>query len=367
MSLTPPSESRTREDWIDLARAASVVLVVLYHVDLWHLAAVASPATHEAQWTSANNVAGGFRMPLLLMLSGMLASGKIRRGRPALRSAAANYWLYAVWTTIYAVAYALVALPTPEGVRGLADWAGQLVRPETPLWYVWALAVYMTGLWLLRRVPSWLVLAGLLVPIATIDAGHTIWLKMPVLAFYFALGAYTAPWLRGTVRHRTWRVVGMGLVGVGLTTVLLHLLPATFATLQLAFVVGNVGKGLLALGLCRFVSMVPVVDRIGAWVGRHTLTIYVFHPLLLGGWMLATTGTMHAMLLRLGALAVIYPLVLTLAIVGAALLLEQGLRRVGANFLFGLPAPLQHRLLSWERGPVAEVTSHEPAAARRAA
>ncbi|MEL4357542.1 MULTISPECIES: acyltransferase family protein [unclassified Luteococcus] len=346
---------RPRETWIDLARGACVLLVVLYHVVLWHLQQVDTPPLRSGTWVGLNDVAGGIRMPLLLMLSGLLAAGKIGRGRSAVRGAAANYWLYAVWLTVYAVAWSLFVFPTPEKVTLGSSWATQLLLPGTPLWYVFALSCYLLFLWLARPLPGWLVIALLAVPMLFLHPGQRMWMKVPVLAIYFAIGVYASGWLKRTLRSRAWALVLAGVIGYLVSGRMVGLAGGRWELLQASFFVGNLGKGLTALGLAWYASRLGAAARLGAWVGRHTLAIYVMHPLLLGALMLATSHSpaLAGLPARLGGAAVGYPLLVTALIAAMALALEVALKKLGVHFLFGLPGAWDRRLRGWERGPVA--------------
>lgn len=345
--VAPP---KVREDWIDIARGASVLLVVFYHVGLWHLPQVATPGLRENTWNSINDVAGGIRMPLLLLLSGMLGSGKIRRGRPALRAVLANYWLYLVWLTVYAL-IALV-LPMPS-LTFQTNWAQQLLAPDTTLWYVFALACYYLVEWLCRPLPSWLLVLLLLAPILLIDpgpAGRHLWLKVPILAFYFSLGVHIAPMLKRWVHERAWLLVVIGAALYLVAGRVLFLAHGNWHLMQLDFVVGNLGKGLAALGFAWYAAKLGPLSRLGSWIGKHTLSIYVLHPVLLGLVLLyaAHHGSVAHLVASLGAAAVFYPVLLVAAIAAVALGLEQVLRRVGATALWGLPKPVMRRVTSWE-------------------
>lgn len=135
--------------WADAARGASVLFVVLFHVLLWHLndyrATMWGPA--DRVWTKFNAVLGSLRMPLLLGVAGLVASRRILLGLSEPRNlvrAASNYYLYVVWLLIYAVYFAFVSDPAlPHRVDGLADVVFQLVFPNTTLWFVYALALYV--------------------------------------------------------------------------------------------------------------------------------------------------------------------------------------------------------------------------------
>lgn len=339
-----------REPWIDLARGVCVLLVVLYHVVLWHLPQLAAPRLRPATWDHLNDVVGGIRMPLLLMLSGMLAQGKVSRGRAAVRGAVANLWLYAVWLVVFALVYALAPLPTPQSVALGTDLARQLVLPGTPLWYVFALACYLLLMWAVRPLPTWLVLVALAVPTLLLHPGDRMWMKVPVLTVYFAIGVRLAAPLREAVRRRAWALVLLGVALYVTGGVMTRVAGTDWTALQASFLVGNLGKGAAALGLAWYAAHLGPLAGAGAWLGRHTLTVYVLHPLLLGAVMavVARTGALDGLLGRTGGLALLWPAVLTVAVTALALALEPVLRRLSGGALFGLPEPVARRLAVWE-------------------
>lgn len=348
MSTQNTAPTPSRQPWIDVARGGSVLLVVLYHVVIWHAALLPAPGLHADLWERVNNTAGGIRMPLLLLLSGMLAAGKIERGRPALRAALANYWLYVVWLVVAGIAMALVAMPLPEQVGGPLDIVRQLVAPETTLWYLFALACYLVVMVALRPLPVWLVLVLLAIPAIVVDPGRVIALKVPALAVYFAIGVQLSGWLRANASRRFAPLLVASLVLVLVGSRLSSLATAGTAAMRASWLVGNLGKGLGAIALATLVGRLGVVARPLAWVGRHTLSIYVLHPLLLGLYLSVAGGLVATWLPRTGQAAIAYPALLVLAVAAAALALEQALRRAGATALFALPARLD--VLGGRRG-----------------
>lgn len=346
-----------RQAWIDMARGGCVLLVVLFHVVIWHLPMLHGDL-HPQTWAALNNVVGGIRMPLLLLLSGMLASGKVARGRPALRSAAANYWLYVVWLTIYALVIPPLHTEAVGTVHPGTDWLQQLVAPETPLWYIFGLAVFMTGLWLLRRlhVPIPVILAALLVLTLLVRPGDVIALKVPDLAFYYVLGVWSAPWLKRHVHAQPWLLLGAGAVLAVVPSICARLgMPSV--VMDLSFVAGNVGKGLGALAIMAMWERWLGALRPLAWVGRRTLSVYVMHPVLLACWIALDIhfGIATRLVDLMGPAAIIYPALLTLVTAAMALAIEQVVRRGPMEMAFELPKPWMARLQRWERGPVAAV------------
>ncbi|MGO4955729.1 acyltransferase family protein [Luteococcus sp. Sow4_B9] len=366
--MTHPQKP-ARQPWIDMTRGACVLLVVLYHVVLWHLPHLESPTMKADLWTRLNDVVGGIRMPLLLMLSGMLASGKLTRGRAALRGAAANYWLYVVWLTVYALVMPILGVAEAGQVRPGLDWLQQLVAPQTPLWYVFALATYMVVLHLLRGVHPAIVLALLTALTLFIVPGENIALKVPYLAIYFAVGVYAAPLLKRVAAEKPWAllVAGIALLAVPKVIGLVPNLPT--AGIQLTWLFGNLGKGLFMMGAVVLWCVLLRPMHWLAWVGRHTLAIYVMHPPLLALWMWldAQTGFPQRLATLLGPLAVLYPALGVAVISATALLLERLVRRGPVEALFGLPAGWNASLQRWEAADPRAATGTGPAPRRAAA
>ncbi|GMA86216.1 hypothetical protein GCM10025868_14660 [Angustibacter aerolatus] len=197
---TPVAAPSARLDWVDAARGACVFAVVLFHVTLWHVLPLLSrehdPATQALR--QVNAYLGSLRMPLLLLISGLLAASTLRRGlgdgKVRLRIAF-NAYLYLVWLVVYTVFY-LSATPagTPHRIDSLGEAARRLVLPETPLWYVFAMALYAAVLAALHRVPPLAVLVGLAVlsvVTSAVSDGDGLAVKVP-LAVFFAAGVYGA-------------------------------------------------------------------------------------------------------------------------------------------------------------------------------
>ena len=138
--------------------------VVLFHVWIWVLEPLPTDYWAPAKdgWTYVNSHFG-IRMPLLLLVSGCLASRAIRSGIRAPKvhlRIATHYYLYVVWLGVLTLfSFTLPAGDLPHRIGSIGDALGQLLVPDTPLWYVMALAVFTLVLALVARVPPWLVLS----------------------------------------------------------------------------------------------------------------------------------------------------------------------------------------------------------------
>lgn len=346
----PPSISNHRAsarlEWVDTARAACVIAVVAYHLYIWHFVSmgVTGGSVAGTAWEEISDDLGALRMPLLLVLSGTLAATTIRRSSgsgKARRYVVSNYYLYVVWLVVYAVAGAFLGQYNPTGdLDGTLPVVLQLVVPDTTLWFVFALAVYLPALILLGKVPPLLivgVLAVFNVAVALLaDGTEPLGLKVIRLAVYFAIGVYAKDLIFRLVLTRKYAMAGVGLAAVPLLTAVSFLgIPAALnETLHLF-------RALAFVGGCFGVTAVLVqfrwCARFGRWVGAKTLAIYVLHPVLVIALSILAKGPLRGLFDIVAdstALALLYPVGSTALIVITCLLIERALIvcRLGALF-----------------------------------
>src|SRR5512133_2843605 len=211
MATAPEVSVGIRLRWIDAARGACVVAVVFHHVCL------CLPPLGHAPWqpglveeTKMDAYVTSVRMPVLLAISGMLAARRISDGwaRPgAAVRAASSYYLYVVWLALYFALDLVFSSVNPWRMGSISDFLTQLFLPESPLWYIFALALYVTLLTSLRRVPPWLVLGALAtLSVAVLSLGLEgrmwWWLTVPEKAVFFAVGVYGGWLLKALAARR---------------------------------------------------------------------------------------------------------------------------------------------------------------------
>ncbi|GEK21305.1 acyltransferase family protein [Cellulomonas xylanilytica] len=341
--------------WVDATRGYSVAAVVLFHVVLWWT--LASPAgiadPGDSLWRTVNSWLGSVRMPVLLAASGLVMSRQVRAGlhrSTTVFRAVGNYYLYLVWLALYAVFFVVVpATELPHRIDGVGDLLVQVVAPATTLWYLFALAVFIPVLAAARRVPAWLVLTAL-VPLSvwahTLDDTASFWPRILEVFVFFAVGVYGAPLLR--------RLGERGGPGLLLATAVL----AAGVTLLGRVMEGPVLGGVLfvlrgtAFMLLAVVAVALVVRwgpalRLGVGLGRHTLAVYVLHPLWIYLLLWATAGAAGALVdgvLGSAVGALLAPLAITAAVIALSLGVEVLTRRAGWSALWELPRPVRARL-----------------------
>lgn len=354
---TTPLASATRLDWPDVLRGACVVAVVLYHLHIWVYDALPSDSRLASVFLrQVDDRLGIFRMPVLLVMSGLLASRGLRAGwrsGTAVLRAATNGYLYVVWLVLYlAVFTAAAGTGYPPLVASPADALRQLVVPHTPLWFLLALGVYALVLrsliWL--RVPPAVVLGvGLGLMFVPEAPGYIELTKVATHFIFFAAGVHLADPLRRLARPNRWAAIIATVTLLGLLAVVNEILD---------------GLGLLGWNLIRLVVVVPVLvlaGQVAGWrplpafgrtVGRRTLAIYVLHlPMLIPVWWSAVpdgaplarfaTDPVGGLLFVVGAVVVVVLL---------SLAADRLLRRIPGNPLLGLP-PALRRHVPGPQGP----------------
>ncbi len=340
--------ARPRLAWVDATRGYCVAAVVLFHVVLWHFGsngAEVAPAAGRL-WGFVNSALGSVRMPVLLAVSGLVLARQVREGlhlRTTGFRAANNYYLYVVWLLVYAVFYGVFA---QAYLHHRVDGWGivrQLVVPATTLWYIYALALYIVVLAVVRRVPPWVVLSVLVVLSTVVHSARfgdlALWLKVPELFIFFAIGVYCADLVRGFAeRANLTRLLLALVVAVGITA------AGQLATTPLADSLLFVLRGTAFMALA--VTVVPLavrwhpVRRLGAALGQRTLIVYTMHPLLIGVLTIVATGPARKAFERVWATelwAVLYPLVVTLVIVLVCMGFQILAERARLGLLFEMP------------------------------
>ncbi len=338
-----------RSEWIDASRGACVVAVVLLHVCLWQYrpwrASVWTPAADG--WAWVNGYLAAVRMPLLLTVSGLLAARRVALGwgsPAALVRAGGSAWLYVVWLVVYAAFYAAMPPgPLPHRIEGIGDVARQLVAPETPLWYVFALACYIVVMTSVRQLPTWVVVGSLTVlsiAVQTWWTGDRMTAKVPELAVFFALGVRFAAPVRARVPH-------LGPVQIGALAVFAAA-NVLMARLVLPAVPDAALDLLRGLALAAFaVAAVTVAVRwrplgsLSTSIGRRTLPVYVLHlPLLLLAVVLLGDRPPAALgrAVATPGVAALWPLVMTGLVITASLVVHRAMLTARLGVLFAMPA-----------------------------
>lgn len=338
-----------RIEWIDAARGLCVIAVVLFHVGLWHFLTFDHPSSVAfAIWETVETALGTVRMPLLLAVSGMLAASKIRNGfsnGKVWNTSLTNYYLYAVWLLFYA----LLSIPmagdgVPHRFGSVGDFFLQLAAPDTPLWFVFALAIYVPLLTFCRKLPPAVVLAALaalriLTALLVDSDADQVW-KVPELALFFAIGVYGKRLFLYIAEARKLLYAAVAIpafLGLSGLSFALDLHPAID---QAVFILRGMAAVVALVAVISALTVNRAAAAAGSWVGKRTLGIYVLHVPVIDGIVLAFQGPLAPaapVIANSVPMALMYPLALTAVVVTACIGLENLLKKCGLGFLFRRP------------------------------
>ncbi|TFC29599.1 hypothetical protein E3O25_05075 [Cryobacterium sp. TMT1-3] len=268
-----------REAWIDVAKGIAITLVVLYHAIMYldevGLAGALAPL---------NPLFDTFRMPLFFFMSGILAASAIRLAYRQLfrKRISLLLYLYIAWVTLQTLF--ILALPpiSPTGTPN-ATWASLVtlfVRPSSNLWFIYALPLFFTLAWLMRRWPP-LLQIGLTAAVAVLFGSQLLhtgspWDKMGKYLVFFIAAIYLGPMVRRLVPFvRWWHVVFfcVGYAGLVVVTTKLALTRVPFVLLVLSTLAVVVG-----ITVAVVLARLPAFDFVRA-LGSRTLPIYLVHTL----------------------------------------------------------------------------------------
>lgn len=357
-----PDRPPGRIAWLDLARALSILLVVLYHVAVSAGPELLGGSESAAArwWTGVNVALIPLRMPLFFLIAGALATGAIRRPwRAVLRPRVLDLlWPYLLWCLLSALTgWPRYAPADPLGFLA-GEVTGMLVI-GSPYWFLAVLPIFFALARLGRRRPATMVAlalaAYLLAPVLQawmVTAGADRDLAYGI----FQLTDNALWYLLGVAGHGTLLAVGARvravpglLAGTALLLVFCVLAAAVLRSDAPLAVVRLLELAASLTGLAAAVTWIPLlarrptVARLGAHLGSRTLVIYLVHPILLNlavvPWMLVGADDLTTTVVR--ELLVI-PVVAAVAVLGS-LAVDRAIARWGPAWLLAAPATRRPR------------------------
>lgn len=340
LQVMPSHRDALRTPWIDAARGVAVVLVVLMHYFIFTVSPhLTENSNTKNAWEDTIEVLGAFRLPMLFAVSGMLSAKYIASGpRASWRRARSSYYLYVAWLFAYAAVSLVAPASAPYGQWDLHTLLQNIYDPRTPLWFVFALAVYVTVLPLLRRVPAGVVLGALLVLSICVvfipgGDGQIFWLRVLQYAFFFGVGVYARPVIIWVVAPKRWWVPTLLALVAGIAAAHKGELATEPLAVSALTTVINVVALLGGLGVIALLCNLPAFRVAASWTGKQTLPIYLLHiPSL---WLVSA---IPAELFGRGKLTTLmWPVVGTVMVVGLCLAAGWLIRRAGGWFMFAPP------------------------------
>jgi fucose 4-O-acetylase-like acetyltransferase len=336
---------RGRAAWADFARGVSVVLVVLMHLYFLHYTWFFRGEYGAAVVKSVLDYTSPLRMPLFFLVSGFLASRAVERswGSSLHGRILQPVYLFVLWL---GVNIAIDVWRAAFGVRGeVSPWeyfTGNLLWPQTTLWYLYALVLFFTVTRLTREVPApVVVIVGVM--ISVIGTTFVDGLAQNLLrSFVFYALAARAPQVidrvvAGVAALRAWPalllVLGAGAGYAALTALYLELW-VDFGLYLLAGAAGVLFGLVLSARIGGHLLLAPV-----RYLGRHTLAIFLVHPFVFiaANDILMDDPDLADVIRSDQALLIAYPWLLLLVTVGLSVGLEAVAKLFGLRALFSLP------------------------------
>ena len=284
--------TKSRLDWVDMAKGLSIFLVVTMYC-----AASVGEDTGQVgflHWTIA--FATPFRMPEFFVLSGLFLSQVIDRPWKSYadRRVVHYAYFYALWAVIHIVfKEALIARDFSGAASSLA-WA--VVEPYGVLWFIYMLAVFGLVAKFLHEIKAsaWGVLAvGAILQMASIHTGSYLIDQFAEYFVYFYAGAVFAPrifkladWSADHVALAlgalaAWAVVNAVMVfSPGFVMDPVHIQMGWGALPGLHLILALAGAAAICM-VAAMLTRLPFMDWL-RWMGSKSLVIYVAFVLPMG-------------------------------------------------------------------------------------
>jgi uncharacterized membrane protein YcfT len=275
--MTATSAPRpAREGWIDAAKGGMIFLVVLLHAhNLFRIDGVPI-----LRWDILDRALATIRVPTFFLISGLFAGRYVSAPWRVLarRKVVGQLRLYVIWSVIYIACSALA-----EGRAGGARAAVEAITTNGEGWYLLALPLFFVLIRAARRIPP-----AIQIGVATALAlacfhglvATGLWGVDHMATYYvfFLLGMYASERIRGFVaRCGWWIAAGCVTVWAALGLVDEFVDHQPYSLLKAVVTVpGVLAVTTVAACLARWRWTEPLTV-----MGRHSLPVYVAHPVAL--------------------------------------------------------------------------------------
>lgn len=339
------SEAKQRVEWIDAAKALSILMVTMLHVGQLALAA----DINVWRVYELNAFLAPIRMPLFFAASGVFAGSALRKSwSDLLRHKVALYvWLFVIWTVVRWLFSAFLIRNPDNPAEGteLTEIGWAILMPTTGLWFLWCLALFFV---LAKAVQPFdrRIVAGVAVIVSVVslyfangpageDGGALANLahRNALAYFVFFYGAAMFP----------KAITGLGRLPIRYSIVVALVAFASF------FGMSVIGSGLIAsvfrfgasiAGVALLFLAARVLDgferpsKLLRYLGLNTLPIYVAQVPLIALYV-AIVAELGAS--RMGSLANALVPIGVLVVVPLSLQIRRVLIIVRADFMYRLP------------------------------
>lgn len=286
-----PSHQADRLHWVDTAKAAAILLVVLYHVGGTGVTML-FPGTSSAALTVWNEVSRTLlpvRMPLFFLAAGMLASKAVHRPWSASwRSRFADIlWPYLLWSIVFSLVAGFAYRPAdPWGYTTFS--LGTILQGGTAYWFLPVLVVFFVAAKMLREHPHLTTLVALLllivqpavarqIPEFIPDALATNVGRLGTYALWYFIGCYASLQVKRLADTGTRALMVGAVVMYGGLAYLVYGRGTELPVVTVMTITGLVAAIMLSVSASRFAP----VRASSRYLAARTLPLYLLHPVLL--------------------------------------------------------------------------------------
>ncbi|GGG70775.1 hypothetical protein GCM10007338_04590 [Corynebacterium pelargi] len=279
----PVAAPQQRMAWPDVAKGLSILGVVLLHITL------AVPDGSETFGAHANELLAPLRMPLFFLVSGFFSVKVFRFSFVQLWTK--RLWFLAVpylcwapvemWLKNYEW-FAFLGQPMPEKDY----YIDSLIESSNMYWFLHSLVLFTMVLWATKVLPAWarwgvLVLVIIFAPVFPYPP---LVAKVSTYLPCFLIGAYGRPLIERFANQalKPWALL-IGLLSYMAAKEVLvqaeNINDAQFhQVLNTVATVLHLPGGII---LAVLLAKIPVLGEALKRIGRHTLVIYISHPIAL--------------------------------------------------------------------------------------
>ncbi|WP_104198363.1 acyltransferase family protein [Cryobacterium sp. M15] len=322
-------------EWINFAKGAAIILVVLYHASLFLNDLGLAGSTPRLRL-----VLGFFPMPVFFFIAGLTARRMLTWNLKDLwrRRLLVLVYLYLLWSVIRVAFYLVV--PHLRGTeRSPTDLLNIVLLPVWPTssyWFIWALAIFTLLAWLLRKLPIrvQLLLVGVVAVLATtpgvLDLDNVGWDRVAANFIFFITAVYFPHVIyRLAARVRVWHAAVLIAAYLGLAVLIVPLHLSRVPGLILLESVVAVAMGVTLATLLVRVRWLKFMSTLG----QYSFQIYLVHLFLVASALALLAPFAEAPWLERAGNAL--PFLLAAIVLVASLYLAKLLRRF--SFLWVSP------------------------------
>lgn len=268
-----------RIEWVDYAKGIAIIMVVIHHVVVRDTGSV----LYSGVLDYLNDLFQTFRMPLFFFVSGLFIHKTINSNFKHFFKFKISrlLYLFVLWSIIR---YLTVTIPehalTGSSDESLISILYIFVEPSGMLWFIYALAIFLTITWLTSAFPAVTLCFAMILYVLTIQMPADNHFINQLAQFYpfYLLGYFTS----STAHKIAYKVKGRYLIiPILLITLLVITKDTTFSEVPLGIFILSCCSVLTGIIISAYLTKFKRLKWLGA-IGRNTLPIYLMHYFPIG-------------------------------------------------------------------------------------